>query len=80
MRSAVRPRRPLRDRRGARVAAAVIVVIFAWFSWSLGHALTDPGGGTLSERAAEWARDHELGPVVTFGEWGVPRTRGGRLA
>jgi hypothetical protein len=69
MRSAVRPRRRLRDRRGARVTAAVIVVIFAWFSWSLGHALTDAGGGTLSERAAEWARDHELGPLVTFGEW-----------
>jgi hypothetical protein len=46
-----------------------MVVIFAWFSWSLGHALTDAGGGTLSERAAEWARDHELGPVVTLGEW-----------
>jgi hypothetical protein len=69
MRSAVRPRRRLRDRRGARAAAAVIVVIFAWFSWSLGHALTNAGGGTLSERAAEWARDHELGPLVTFGEW-----------
>jgi hypothetical protein len=69
MHSAVSPRRRLRDRRGARAAAAVIVVIFAWFSWSLGHALTDAGGGTLSERAAEWARDHELGPLVTFGEW-----------
>ena len=51
------------------MAAAVIVAIFAWFSWSLGHALTDPGGGTLSERAAEWARDHAMGPLVTFGEW-----------
>jgi hypothetical protein len=69
MRSAVRPRRRLRDRRGARAAAAAMVVIFAWLSWSLGHALTDAGGGTLSERAAEWARDHELGPMVTFGEW-----------
>jgi hypothetical protein len=69
MRSAVRPRRRLRDRRGARIAAAVIVVVFAWVSWSLGHALTVAGGGTLSERAAEWARDHELGPVVTLGEW-----------
>ena len=28
-----------------------------------------PGGGTVSERWAEWARDHYLGPVVTFGEW-----------
>jgi len=69
MRSAVRSRRRLRDRRGARAATAVIVVILAWVSWSLGHALADAGGGTLSERAAEWARDHELGPLVTFGEW-----------
>ena len=23
----------------------------------------------MSERLAEWARDHYLGPVVTFGEW-----------
>jgi hypothetical protein len=35
----------------------------------VGHALTAPGGGTLSTRLAEWARDHYLGPVVTFGEW-----------
>ncbi len=38
-------------------------------SWSVGHALTAPGGGTLSDRLAEWARDHYLGPAVTFGEW-----------
>jgi hypothetical protein len=37
--------------------------------WSVGHALTMPGGGSLSERLAEWARDHYLGPVVTLGEW-----------
>ncbi len=35
----------------------------------MGHALTVPGGGPLSTRLAEWARDHYLGPVVTFGEW-----------
>ena len=35
----------------------------------MGHALTAPGGGTLSDRMAEWARDHYLGPLVTFGEW-----------
>jgi hypothetical protein len=64
-----RSRRRLRDRRGVRVTAVVFVLIFAWFSWSMGHALTNPGGGTLSERAAEWARDHDLGPLVTFGEW-----------
>ncbi len=38
-------------------------------TWSVGHALTMPGGGSMSERLAEWARDHYLGPVVTLGEW-----------
>ena len=38
-------------------------------SWSVGDALTMPGGGSLSERLAEWARDHYLGPIVTLGEW-----------
>src|SRR6202023_815945 len=31
--------------------------------------LTAPGGGSASSKLAEWARDHYLGPVVTFGEW-----------
>jgi hypothetical protein len=38
-------------------------------SWSVGHALTYAGGGSVSQRLAEWARDHYLGPVVTLGEW-----------
>ncbi len=59
----------LRDRRGARIVLAVVVVCFGWFAWSMGHALTAPGGGTVSDRVAEWARDHYLGPLVTFGEW-----------
>ena len=46
------------------VAALVLVT-----SWSMCHALTAPGGGTFSERVAEWARDHYLGPLVTLGEW-----------
>jgi len=47
--------------------------------WSVGTALTMPGGGTVSERLAEWARSHYLGPVVTFGEWlsySPPKTGG----
>jgi Phosphodiester glycosidase len=64
-----RPRKRLRDRRGARITAVVLVIVLGWFSWSMGHALTNPGGGTFSERVAEWARDHYLGPLVTFGEW-----------
>jgi hypothetical protein len=31
--------------------------------------MTMPAGGTASERLAEWARDHYLGPLVTLGEW-----------
>jgi len=27
------------------------------------------GGGAVSQRMAEWARDHYLGPLVTLGEW-----------
>jgi Phosphodiester glycosidase len=46
-----------------------MVAFGLWIAWSVGHALTVPGGGTVSERLAEWARDHYLGPVVTFGEW-----------
>jgi hypothetical protein len=48
---------------------AVVLAFLLWVSWSVGHALTHPGGGTVSERLAEWARDHYLGPVVTLGEW-----------
>lgn len=52
-----------------RVIAAVMVTFLLVTAWSVGNALTTPGGGTLSERLAEWARNHYLGPVVTFGEW-----------
>jgi hypothetical protein len=48
---------------------AVLAVFLLLVSWSVGNALTVPGGGTVSERLAEWARDHYLGPLVTFGEW-----------
>ena len=47
----------------------LLLAFVIWLGWSVGHALTYPGGGTTSERLAEWARDHYLGPVVTFGEW-----------
>ena len=45
------------------------VIFLGWGGWSVGHALTVPGNGTVSTRLAEWARDHYLGPVVTLGEW-----------
>jgi hypothetical protein len=52
-----------------RVIAAAVAALIVVVGWSISHALTIPGGGTFSERMAEWARDHYLGPVVTFGEW-----------
>src|SRR5579863_513495 len=52
-----------------RVVLGGFGVFLLVVSWSVGHALTVPGGGSVSERLAEWARDHYLGPLVTFGEW-----------
>jgi Phosphodiester glycosidase len=63
-----RVRRLLR-RPTVRVILALIVVFCCWVAFSIGQALTAPGGGSLSSKLAEWARDHYLGPVVTFGEW-----------
>jgi hypothetical protein len=56
-------------RRWRLPVLAVVAVFVAVVGWSVGNALTAPGGGSLSDRLAEWARDHYLGPVVTFGEW-----------
>ncbi len=58
---------------------AAALAFCVWLAFSVGHALTMPGGGSFSERMAEWARDHYLGPVVTFGEWlsySPPKTGG----
>ena len=63
-----RVRRLLR-RRTVRVILALIAVFCCWLAFSVGQALTAPGGGSVSSKLAEWARDHYLGPVVTFGEW-----------
>jgi hypothetical protein len=49
------------------LSAALIVVLIP-IGWSVGHAMTMPGGGSASQRLAEWARDHYLGPVVTLAE------------
>src|ERR1700727_2008102 len=59
----------VRDRLWARIIGALLATFLLVVVWSVGHALTVPGGGSVSERLAEWARDHYLGPVVTFGEW-----------
>ena len=62
-------RRKLRSRPTFRIIALVLLAFLGLTAWSVEHALTMPGGGTVSERLAEWARDHYLGPVVTFTEW-----------
>ena len=63
-----RIRRLLR-RRTVRVILALVAVFCCWLAFSVGQALAAPNGGSLSSKLAEWARDHYLGPVVTFGEW-----------
>ncbi len=55
--------------RTVRVILALIAVLCCWAAFSVGQALTAPGGGSVSSKLAEWARGHYLGPVVTFGEW-----------
>ncbi len=64
-----RRRTGLRDRLWVRIGAALLAGFLLVTAWSVGNALTVPGGGSISDRLAEWARDHYLGPLVTFGEW-----------
>jgi hypothetical protein len=63
-----------------RITAAALTAFLLVVCWSVGNALTTPGGGSISTRLAEWARDHYLGPLVTFGEWVSysPPKRGGK--
>jgi hypothetical protein len=61
--------RRLSHLRSVRIIAVLFAVFLCLVGWSVGNALTATGGGTTAERLAEWARDHYLGPVVTFGEW-----------
>jgi hypothetical protein len=61
--------RRLSHLRSVRIIAAAFAVFLCLVGWSVGNALTATGGGTVAERLAEWARDHYLGPAVTFGEW-----------
>jgi hypothetical protein len=55
--------------RAVRVAGGLVLVFLVWVAFSIGQALLSPNGGSASSKLAEWARDHYLGPVVTFGEW-----------
>src|ERR1700751_4062308 len=61
--------RRLFRRRSVRIISAVIGVFFVWVLFSVGQAAFKNNGQGVSANVAEWARDHYLGPVVTFGEW-----------
>jgi hypothetical protein len=68
----VRPQQQQQRRRARPVLRVVLALVATGVfvtGWSLGHALTMPGGGTVAERIAEWARDHDMNALVTFGEW-----------
>ena len=52
-----------------RVISALIAVLFVWTMFSAGQAAFKNNGQGFSANLAEWARDHDLGFIVTFGEW-----------
>jgi hypothetical protein len=56
-------------RRSVRVVAAILGVFLILVMFSAGQAAFKNNGQGFTANLAEWARDHYLGPVVTFGEW-----------
>jgi hypothetical protein len=56
-------------RTSVRVVSAVVALFLVVVMFSAGQAAFKNNGQGLSANLAEWARDHYLGPVVTFGEW-----------
>jgi hypothetical protein len=52
-----------------RIVSAVIALFLAFVMFSAGQTAFRNNGQSVSANLAEWARDHYLGPVVTFGEW-----------
>jgi hypothetical protein len=56
-------------RRSVRVVSAVVALFLVVVMFSAGQAAFKNNGQGVSANLAEWARDHYLGPVVTFGEW-----------
>lgn len=51
------------------MGAAGLAIFVLLTGWSIGNALTVPGGGTFAQRMAEWARNHYMNSLITFGEW-----------
>jgi hypothetical protein len=52
-----------------RVVSALIAVFVIWVAVSAGQATFQNNGQGAAANLAEWARNHHLGPIVTFGEW-----------
>jgi hypothetical protein len=70
-----------RRRRAWQALLAVFIVVFGYVAVTMYPYLTEPGSDSNSARAAEWARDHHLGSVVTWLEnetYKAPPT-GGKL-
>jgi Phosphodiester glycosidase len=63
-----RTRRLFRHRT-VQVISAVLALFLLWVLFSVGQAALKNNGQGATANVAEWARDHGLGPVVTFGEW-----------
>ncbi|HEX3714304.1 MAG TPA: hypothetical protein VHV09_16035, partial [Trebonia sp.] len=71
------PRRKVRFRRTrrffrrptVRVISVLVALGLVWVMFSAGQAALKNNGQGATANLAEWARDHGLGPVVTFGEW-----------
>jgi Phosphodiester glycosidase len=59
-----RPRHPAI--RVLQILALVVLVFIGLVGYSVGGALTRPGNDSVSQRVAEWARDHHLGSIVTW--------------
>ena len=48
--------------------SSAALAISGWLAVSLGEALRTPGTDTAPQRLVEWARDHELGPMIDAAE------------
>jgi hypothetical protein len=61
--------RRLFRRRSVRIVSALVALFLVFVMFSAGQTAFRNNGQGFTANLAEWARDHYLGPVVTFGEW-----------
>ncbi len=52
--------------RALQVLALAVLVFIGIVGYSVGGYLTRPGNDSVSQRVAEWGRDHHLGSLVTW--------------